>query len=420
MKHILPAVSLSFLGAFSFGCGDAQSVEDDEKRNSSSGGASSDDASGGAPSLPETTGGAASGGQETGAGGTTIAEPDPCEAREGSLVAELVSLTVSNAAGGEPRKGEGLVFEITLRNVGEGVGDISVMPRLKSHRFSDYDDVPAGTASGTLCEGESVFTLEVGPFLDDEERGKHYALGSGDYTVTGLELSGQQERVPSDVDFNIATSGALLVPVIYAANYFDGVNGLSTDGVGDYLAQAFTRPAQIFTPDSMNDPDGPGRFEEFPGGFDEMMGVEHHFRLFSGFPGESTTSDGWCEDATYFGQESLGLAQAWTTQQQVTRPERHGFDYLLALHPGLGGGVACSWIDVQVSGRIGSDVHRQQIVAVHETAHVFGAPHCDDLGNGSGQNLQNYVMCSGEKHANYPEKFVFHSESRRKMSSRWN
>lgn len=224
MKHILPAVSLSFLGAFSFGCGDAQSVEDDEKRNSSSGGsatgasggASSDDASGGAPSLLETTGGAASGGQETGAGGTTIAEPDPCEAKEGSLVAELISLTVSNAAGGEPRKGEGLVFEITLRNVGEGVGDISVMPRLKSHRFSDYDDVPAGTASGTLCEGESVFTLEVGPFLDDEERGKHYALGSGDYSVTGLELSGQQERVPSDVDFNIATSGALLVPVIYA------------------------------------------------------------------------------------------------------------------------------------------------------------------------------------------------------------
>lgn len=424
MKYCHAFVGLTFAASLALACSGSQTAEDEQSRSSggsaaaASGGAASS-GSGGAESSTGGSGGLATGGSMPGAGGSVV-EADPCEEKSGDLLPELVSLEVTNLEGEGPRKGERLLVEVTLRNLGSGVGQLALTPRLKSHRFTDFDAVPLGSVSGTLCEGETVFRLEAGPFVDDEETGKHYALGSGDYTVIGVDIDGQSERLASDVDFNIATSGALLVPVVYAENYFENVSGLSTDGVEEYLLQSFTRPAQIFTPDSMQDPDGPGRFEEFPGGFDEMMGVQHHFRVFSGFPGEGTTSDGWCEDATYFAQETLGLAEPWVTNQQVTRPERHGFDYLLALHPGLGGGVACSWIDVQVSGRIGNDVHRQQIVTVHETAHIFGAPHCDDLGNGSGQNLQNYVMCSGEKHANYPEKFVFHSESRRKMSSRWN
>ncbi|HSC85939.1 MAG TPA: hypothetical protein VLC09_01660, partial [Polyangiaceae bacterium] len=127
----------------------------------------------------------------------------------------------------------------------------------------------------------------------------------------------------------------------------------------------------------------------------------------------------WCEDAAAYAQSSLGMAATWGSANQATQTDRHGFDYAMALHGGFGGGVACGWLDVQVSGLIGNDLDRQQIVAVHETAHIFGAPHCDDVGNGSGGPLQGYVMCSGEKHADYPGYFVFHSTSRTAMSSKW-
>lgn len=56
---------------------------------------------------------------------------------------------------------------------------------------------------------------------------------------------------------------------------------------------------------------------------------------------------------------------------------------------------------------------------MHETGHVFGAPHCDDVGDGSGGPLQGFVMCSGEKHARYPSQFVWHSTSRASMSAHW-
>jgi hypothetical protein len=75
---------------------------------------------------------------------------------------------------------------------------------------------------------------------------------------------------------------------------------------------------------------------------------------------------------------------------------------------------------VQVSGFINRDVDRQQVILVHESGHVFGSPHCGDVGNGSGGSLQGYVMCSGEKHERYPESFVWHSTSIEQMSaSRW-
>jgi hypothetical protein len=148
-----------------------------------------------------------------------------------------------------------------------------------------------------------------------------------------------------------------------------------------------------------------------------VLNVRHLFRAFPGFPGENTTTEGYCEDATAYGTKALGLSAPWSSQPQGTRPERHGFDYLMALSPDMGGGVACGWLDVQVSSLINKDIDRQQVIAVHETGHLFGAPHCDDVGNGSGGSLQGYVMCSGEKHAHYPEAFVWHSTSRAMMNS---
>ena len=69
------------------------------------------------------------------------------------------------------------------------------------------------------------------------------------------------------------------------------------------------------------DPDGAGSYESYPGGFDEMMNVRHLFRAFPGFPGEDTTSEGWCEDATAYAKQVLGLAANWGSQPAETRPD---------------------------------------------------------------------------------------------------
>src|SRR5690606_27045962 len=114
----------------------------------------------------------------------------------------------------------------------------------------------------------------------------------------------------------------------------------------------------------------------------------------------------------------LGLSTPWGTGHG-TQGHRHGFDYLIGLHTAMGGGVACSWQDVQISSLINNDIDRQQIVAVHESGHLFGAPHCNDLMNGSGDDLLGYVMCSGEIPSNYPASFVFRSVSRGRMASVW-
>jgi hypothetical protein len=111
------------------------------------------------------------------------------------------------------------------------------------------------------------------------------------------------------------------------------------------------------------------------------------------------------------------LQTGWTSAGTV--PAQHGFDLALGLTPDMGGGVNCGWLDVSVGSFIDRDADRQEIVLVHETGHMFGAPHCDDVGDGEGGPLQGYVMCSGEKHANYPEQFVWHSTSRAAMMNHW-
>jgi hypothetical protein len=380
---------------------------------------------GGSGPMVTGSGGMASGGT----GGTPlvatggIVEVDPCAPQAGTLVPTITSISVTAPGGAAPIKGEPLVITISLTNSGTGVGPITVVPRIDSSRFSDYISVPAGSAEATLCADGAEVVIEAGPFLDHDALDKHYAVGSGDYTISSVEITENGTKTAhtdlGDTSFHVATSGALLVPVIYEQKYFDEITGLTTSTPEDYLAQSFTRSTQLFTPDSLSDADGPGSYQDYPGGFDEMMGVEHHFRSFSGFPGESVSDEGWCEDGMYYGEQVLGLATPWGNGHG-TQDHRHGFDYLIALHSGLGGGVACWWLDVQISSWINRDVHRQQIIAVHESAHVFGAPHCDDIGNGEDGSLQGYVMCSGEVHPNYPENFVFHSESRLDMASVWN
>jgi hypothetical protein len=232
----------------------------------------------------------------------------------------------------------------------------------------------------------------------------------GQPAVTDTDYSG--------ASFHVDTSNAVLVPVVYDPRYFEQIQGNTSSSPEEYLRAVVTYPSEVFTPTTSN-PAGPGNYQAFAGGFDEMMGVRHVFHAFQGFAKPSGQGQGWCEAAAASARTALNMAADWNRQPAQTRPERHGFDYLIALTPDMGGGVTCGWLDVQVSSLINRDLARQQIVAVHETGHIFGAPHCDDLGDGMGGKLQGYVMCAGEKNPHYPAAFVWHSSSISQMRAHW-
>jgi hypothetical protein len=324
-------------------------------------------------------------------------------------------------AGAAPRKGDDLTVSLTLHNTGsEGVA-LEAALLLDGLRFDDFRAVPWAHGQITACPGDTVLTLTGGVFLTDQANNRQFAVGSGDYLVSSVVLSAGAGSVTDSeltgAAFKVATSNALLVPVLYNQGYFDEIEG-QWESPEAYLREAFTRKAEIFTPTS-DDPDGPGNFVAYQGGFDEMMGVRHVFKAFLGFEGSFDSGENWCYGAMDQASQTLGLRARWTGGG--TRADQHGFDYVIALSSKMGGGVAWQPFDVQVSGFINRDVDRQEVIAVHESSHVFGAPHCDDVGNGEGGSLQGYVMCSGEKHEHYPDAFVWHATSFDAMSAgRWN
>lgn len=377
----------------------------------------------GGQDVPETDGGLSA---TADAGRLAMADAGlvACAGGDRPSAVDVTGVSVRAADGGVLGKGAELAVELTVDVSATCVASATLMVRITSERFSDYENVPLGEVSIDLRPGIQTVRVTGGPFLSDLERNKHYALGSGRYRVSEVELDLGGNAVNRDSEFDgaafeLASNSVLLIPVVYDQGYFDGIRGLTTSTPEEYMTQVVTRPGALFTP-TTSDPDGPGTYQRFEGGFDEMMGVHHLFHAFAGFPGENTTTDGWCEDATAYGERVLGMAARWESRPDGTQPERHGFDYLIALTPDMGGGVACGWIDVQVSSFINRDLDRQQVVSVHESGHLFGAPHCNDVGNGSGGDLLGYVMCSGEIHERYPGEFVWHQTSRDRMRNKWN
>jgi hypothetical protein len=346
---------------------------------------------------------------------------DPCP-RGTDAQLDVVSASVTGPNGATPLKGDELTVTLTVRNQGSQGTDAVLTVRIDSQRFDRFVDIPLGTSSSTLvCPGESTLTLRGGPFLSDDADAHHFALGTGDYTIARVEVEHDgQASTDSELagrDFSLATSNALLVPLLYHQGYFDEIQGGPWESPEAYATEAFTRFSEVFTPTS-GDPDGPGDYVAYEGGYDEMMGVRHLFRSFPGYDGTFDSGENWLYGAMDYASQVLGLPQRWGGGG--TRDDQHGFDYVVALTSKMGGGIAWYPFDIQVSGFINRDLDRQQVILVHESAHVFGSPHCDDVGNGSGGPLQGYVMCSGEKHDRYPGSFVYHRTSRDTMSaSRW-
>jgi hypothetical protein len=213
--------------------------------------------------------------------------------------------------------------------------------------------------------------------------------------------------------FAIAASDAVFDVVLYDQAYFDAIAW--TDTAEAYVRGAYRRPGELFTPSSPAATSG--TYQGFAGGFDEMMEVDHHVLALPGLVA-SDAAGGFCEQVTSFAHGTLGLTRDWDvdeSQPSFTDVDHHGFDVLIGLTPAMGGGAACGWLGVQVSGLFDFDLSldRSQIILVHETGHLFGAPHCDPL--------QGYVMCAGEQHAHYLDdgRFVWHQVSRDLMVNHW-
>lgn len=320
---------------------------------------------------------------------------------------DVTAITVTNTKNTVPVKGEEIIIKINLKNTSTQAGKAILSPKLSSSRFSDYNNVNLPTVEKQLEAGESaVVTLKLGPFFQDSFNGKHYALGRGEYFFEYVTINDDTKDTEfSGSIFKVEPSNALLIPVIYNTQYLTKIN--ANTGIKTYLTSAFTRKVELYS-----DADG---YTDYEGGFDEMMNVNHLF-----YPIQTTNvsdyplDDGMCEKAIALGGDTLGLLQDWKGSEG-TQPQNHGFDYLMVATSDSFGGVACGWINVQISGLFDFDlsINRAQIVMIHETSHLFGSPHCDPL--------QGYVMCSGEKHNKYINQgiYVYHVDSRNKMSNKW-
>lgn len=323
----------------------------------------------------------------------------------GSSSFDVTQVSVSNTNNGTPRKGDQLYFDIVVRNTGTSDDTRTITPIISSRRFRDYNRASVGSAEITVRAGAALTVrFPVGPFFFDGAKRKHYALGRGDYTIDAIKINDQEDSDFRGKDFNIAGSNAILVPVMYQRDYLSRQN--YSGNIQQYLTSAFSRRAELFDN---------GRTTAYPGGTDQMLNIRH---LFYTIPVGGLSANGGvgiCEKATEFAGRELGLGRNWSGPVG-TQLDNHGFDYLMGLTPDWSGGVACGWINVQVTGLFTFDLslERSQILVVHETGHILGAPHCDPL--------QGYVMCAGEKNQKYRDNgiYVFNIVSKNRMSNRFN
>jgi Peptidase inhibitor family I36 len=335
----------------------------------------------------------------------------------GATGIDVTAVQVTNTKGGSPVKGDVLRVTLTVRNGGPA-GQVTLVPTISSTRFTELKKVNLPTMSATMNANETKqISGNFGPFLQDTESYKIFALGRGGYHIDDISIFGPNDTSSVDTSysgaaFTLGASNAVFTALMYDVRYLEKVK--STLPPGAYLAEALTRPAEVYTPSAPNS--NTGTYQTFAKGFDEMMNVRHIFRAFpSSFSG-STTGPGLCEQAALFTGPAIGLTKAWTTGAKVkTSVGNHGFDDVIGLTSETSGEVVCDGANLQVIGLAAADlsVERSQLAAAHAVGHLFGAPHCDPL--------QGYVMCAGELNEHYRQKgtHVWHKLSRDAMKNQF-
>ncbi|KAJ9465499.1 hypothetical protein DIPPA_00712 [Diplonema papillatum] len=338
---------------------------------------------------------------------------NPCTSSQNcDLFPDVTSVSVTDMNGKPPRKGQDLRVTMRLSNSASQSGMVKVTPYLTSSRFNDYANVQLTAKYVSIGAGATIdVSVKVDTFILDGSTKKRFAVGRGNYEINRVVVESARGNTASDStftgkSFTVSASNAVLPIVLFDAGYLSGITGGYSKKPSTYIKEVFTRPSEVYHPSTST-------YDSHARGFDQMMDVQH---LSSPVPGLSiNTESGTCEQATAYATTVLGLATDWKGNVG-TNLNHHGFDYIISMSPDQGGGVACGWINVQVSGYINRDLNRQQIILAHESGHLFGSPHCDLTAPSS-----QYVMCSGERHPHYinDEIFVWFDGSRNLMSNRF-
>jgi hypothetical protein len=340
-------------------------------------------------------------------------QPDASLPSYGQAELDVVALAVDTPDGQPATKGSPLRIHLTVKNRGKQAGSAVLVPHLTSRRFNDFVGVPLPALEVEVAAGaEATVSTEIGPFLASPDGGKRWALGAGDYTFDAVLVSRPGEAQVIDVAFAgaafvIAPSNVVFTAVTYDPAYFVRIGW--TGDVETFLREAYRRPSEVYHP-------ADGSYTAYPGGFDEILGIEQQFDVVAGLAATSSAG-GYCEQVASHAKGAFGLPRSWDIDERAdhTDPDHHGYDMLVGLTPAMGGGAACGWLGVQVSSLFDFDlsIDRAQIVLVHESGHLFGAPHCDPE--------QGYVMCAGERHAHYQDDgvFVWHESSVAAMRNLW-
>ncbi len=317
----------------------------------------------------------------------------------------VTAIAVKNDKGEAPQKGVPLKVTFSLKNAGSVEGEVKITPTLTSSRFTDFKDVPLAATTVKLAGGASQdVTIDVPVFLEDTAKKSRFALGRGSYQINAqLEYGQEKKALDKPSAFDIAKGKGVFALVIYDKRYFD-VGAAKGADAEKWVIETMTRKGSIYYPKTNTK-------KVFQGGFDEMMGIKHIVKAVDGLDSSDAPGVDVFDRPEALATSWLNMSKKW---EHGSGPgdNKHGYDYFIALDKDAFGGV--TYGSAQVSGAgINGDFskERMQILIVHESGHVFGAPHCDPV--------QGYVMCSGEKNDAYKAdgEYVWYEDSYNSMKN---
>ena len=343
---------------------------------------------------------------------------DSCEASDFDSL-QVLNHSTTDINGGTYEKGDDGLLTLNLASLSlKKPVPMKVKAYLSSSSFDDFSDVSLPEAYFTLdgCTAPEI-KINIPSLLQNFSNGTKYAVNRGDYSVRIEVQTLDGENIPLDestFNFSVQPSSVIFPVIIFDDDYLQE-QSYPLSG-SQYASEVFTRPVALYHSSS-------NTYSDYTGGFDEMLNVRHQPHAFPGYSSPNNSGQGQCEYAADEISRIVGLPNGWrwgldpnSNAFLGTKTSRyhHGFDTAIVMDSNWGGGVACGWINIQVSGFIGLERDRNQVVMLHETGHIMGAPHCDPE--------SGYVMCSAEVHARYQQEgvFVWHESSRLVLSDRFN
>lgn len=337
----------------------------------------------------------------------TVVPQTPAETQIQSLAFSplVTAITVKNAKGEAPQKGDALKITYSLKNEGMRDGEVKIGSLLSSSRFTDFVKVPLNNTVAKIAAGATLdVTVDVPVFLEDSAKKSRFALGRGSYQLdTVVEFEGTQKALDKPFMFEIAKGNGVFALVVYDKKYFD-VGAAVGANPEAWIIETMTRKGSIYYPATATK-------KTFKGGFDEMLGIKHIVKAVGGLNSEDAPGVDVFTRPEELAKSWLNLSKKWD-HGSGPGDNKHGYDYFIAIDKDAFGGVTFGAAQVSGAG-IKGDVskERMQILIVHESGHVLGSPHCNPV--------MDYVMCSGELNDAYKldGEFVWYESSFQAMKN---